>query len=350
MRTLTVTICAVAALVVAGCSSHDEKFEDRVPPPPVKSASAEELAASAATIVLRFRGDVDRLPADALAPLTQASALAFRASGAPGLRAVTRQYADGLLRARLPTSRARAFYGRERPDSADAAITARAVDALVDAFLATHEPRYRRAAASGAAALTSPSLGLRRARGGAVFRDPPRRGNRRSVALSAEVARALRRASDPLIGARTAAVADDLLGGVVRAQEGLGRWYAFLGTRTPMTLEQWSTTLLAVATSPAKGPAGGVAGAGIPALFGTGFSQQGAPNPQALPDPSGRGAPLAISAFDAFPAEPKYALLVTQRTLERLRKDGTVDSAGARNAELQALYATGLARRSLSSR
>ena len=350
MRALATTTIMLTALILAGCSSHEGEFEDRVPPPPDRSGTAAELADAAAQIVLLYRDDIDVLAADALAPLTQASALTFRATGAPGMLITTRRYADVLLRARVPRARGQAFFGSERPNRADAAITARSVDALIDAFLATRDERYREAAISGATALASPSLGMIGAPGGLVLRDPWRRGRGRNVALTAEGARALRRAADPLMGAPTMQTSDALLAAVEDAQQGLGRWFAFLGKRVPMDMESWATTLFSIASLRGESPVQGIAGAGIPALFRTGFTTTGKPNLRALPDGRGRGVALAISAFDAFTANPTYARLVTARVLESRREDGTVLRVARDDAQGQALYAAALARRSLSLR
>lgn len=347
LRALAVTIGLTLLLLAAGCSSHEAKFEDRVPP---RAVPAPELVEAAARISQRYRSHADYLAADALAPLTQATAVAFQASGAPRLRTLTRRYADILLEAQLQRQRGSPFFGSERPGRADAAITAEAVDALTDAYIATRDVRYRDAAVAGARALESASLGVERVRGGLMLRESARRGSGLSVALTAKVAHALRRAADPFIGAPTAETANEMLDAVARAQESRGRWFAFVGREVPMTMESWSTTLLALASVEGQSPVDGIADAGIPALFEAGFTTIGEPDLRALPDPDGYGPGLAISAFDAFEEDPTYARLATRRALERRRDDGTVVGADRDDARAQAIYALGFARRALSAR
>lgn len=338
----TVLFC----LLLAGCSSHETKFEERVPAAPMTAASTAELVQAAARVVLLYRDEAEGLPAAALASLTQASAIAFRASGVPGLRKQSVRYADLLLESRPQGARDGGFSGFGTPDLADAATTAMAVDALIDASTVTGRAQYRAAAVAGAKALTRPSLGLTRSPAGVLIRDPKRRGGRANVALTAQVAGALHRAAS--VGAPTATVSRQLFGSVAKAQEGLGRWYAYVGTRQPMDLRSWTTTLLAIAKYQ-QSPVEGIADAGVPALFGTGFTGNGVPKSESLPDPTGRGAASAISLFDAFPQNPFYARLTTQRALGQRRADGTMARASRDDVQVQALYALGFARRALTT-
>lgn len=349
MRALAAMIGIVGLLVLAGCSSHEPRYEDRVPPSP-KPASTRDLVDAAGRIAERYRRDAGRLPADALAPLTQASAIGFRVSGAPGLRMLTSHYADMLLASQLERRGGSPFFGAASPNRADAAITADSVDALVDAYVATRDPRYRQAAIEGATALKQPSLGLTPARGGLMMRVSSRGTQHLSVALTAQVARVLDRVGDPFIGGAATDTRNQLLRAVARAQQGLGRWYAFVGSEVPMNMEQWAMTLLSVASVDGRSPVAGIAASGITALFDAGFTPTGEPDLGAVHDRDGYGSGLAISTFDAYADAPRYALLVTQRALERRREDGTVMTVSRDDARVQGVYAVGFARRALSSR
>jgi hypothetical protein len=168
-----------------------------------------------------------------------------------------------------------------------------------------------------------------------------------SIALSAQVALALALASQPQIGAATSGHAILIERMLQRAQVALGRWYAFLGTKTPMDLEPWSTTLLTLASLTRSPSAQGMAGGGVPALWHAAFDARGGPNLAAVADPSRRGQAVAMSTFAAFQGDPALGHIEAQHIYERRRADGTIDAASASDASIQALYAIGLAREAL---
>lgn len=347
MRRAAAHVLVTAALAaLAGCSSHEERFESQVPPPPSRAVTSERLGEAAAELALARRDDLERLPADAIAPLAQAAAISFRATGAPGMRNLARSYAEVLLDARVPVGDGIAFFGSERPGVADPAVTALAADALVDVYVATREQRFRGALLAAVDALRTRRLGWRARGEVAGVTLPGEEGI--DIAATAAAARVLQRASDPIVGAPSRADARRALSLVKAEQVALGRWYARAGSETPMSLQEWATTLFVLAEAGDEEAVGAVGG-GFPAMFDLAFTAEGSPEPDGLSDPDGGGAAWAISAAAAF-ADTGYLERLAGSALEKRRPDGSVGWAPAEAHTAQARFALGFARAALRLR
>jgi hypothetical protein len=327
MRLLTILMLAIA---LAGCSSHDERFEDRVPPRPTDpSADGREMAAAAVGVLKRYRNDTDLLTADALAPLARGAAVTFQAGGAPGVRSLTRHYADALLAARVSVGPAQGFFGAMSPGEADPAATSAAGIALIEAFTATGDERYRRAAGSAATAVRSGALGWRSGpRGTGVQAD-----GGLDIALTAQAAEFLDRAADEL-DVDSADDADLAFETVLENQAALGNWFAAVNSDQPQSIAEWAISLNALLASPDdEGERVGVAGGGVPKLTSAVFGSSGEPEEEAFV-----GVALAMVTLALSPDQTD-AVRVLGRAAESQREDGTVGSLDPRDPVAQSYAA-----------
>lgn len=339
-----VLLAVLVCLVLAGCSSHERRYEGDVPAGPQREdpIGADRYAAAAGTIVLHYRDSAEVLSTTDLAYLTEAAAVTYRATSAPGVRLAATRYADLLVSARRKTKAGIAF-GSGTGDGVDPATTALAVNGLVQAYKVTGSQRYRTVAAKAAKTLASPSLGTRPGAGGLVVGAA---GRPAVVALTALVSRALRQAGGEGIDAGTTPAANRMEAAISKAEIAGGHWYADFSGKVPMDMEQWAMTLLSEVTS--RNPrATQVAFSGVPAFGRAAFDRDGDPRLKTLPDDSGRGTALALSVFIGL--DPTHlGPVVAERAFASRRQDGTVDRAPATAADVQALYAIGFAGRSLT--
>ncbi|MBA3747034.1 MAG: hypothetical protein H0W96_06015 [Solirubrobacterales bacterium] len=243
---------------------------------------------------------------DVLAPLTQAAAMLLRSTGGTGMRSLTRRYADALLEGQISDGGVRGFYSGNRTNEISLSTTLRAGIALTSAYRATGDERYAKAVRAVAASATRPAFGLVRLRDGYAMRAKqlPRRF---SVALSA-LASQFFTASSEVEGTALDAFARGALKTVASSQAAVGRWFAYVGGRTPMTLEQWGSTLTSLAALPYS-EARGITGAGVTALAEAAFKDDGDVRVGTL---TGGGQKDIARALQALASDP------TQRQTEKV--------------------------------
>lgn len=193
MRSRWSILISIATLCLAGCSTHDAKFDSVLAPvSPSPVAGVSFLQNAAGGLLLRYANHESALSTESLALLAQASAdgyIAIRDSWkarAAYLVQTARGFASVLERRRVPLDGGRAFTVGTRRRTGDPMVSAIAGDAFVDVFLATGGHSYAAAASAIVRALMgSTKLWLRsRAAGGGA------------AAVSATVALFLERAAD----------------------------------------------------------------------------------------------------------------------------------------------------------
>jgi len=345
----------LAALLLAGCSSHERRFESLVPPRTKSPPGAEEEDAVALQLIRRYRPVARRLPAETLASLTQASAILYYATPTTELHDSVGRFADALLGSRLRPG----YEWREDagPPRSDPGVTALAGTALIDAYLATRRQRYRSGVLSFVKAVRSRRLGWTRTRQGFAVRTPgtPRTLN---IALTGQVIQFLdhfgRALDRPRSGHPTAGSQpgqDRLPPGRLAARRGIdwirsaqpavGRWYAAVLTRRPRIGREWATTLLALAVI-GGGRASGILGPGVPAIWRAMFRANG--HPRRGTTSSREGLALALSVFEEW-SDRRYARRAFASALRTRRRDGSTSFAPARDSVTQAYFALSLARR-----
>src|ERR1039458_9580207 len=146
-------LISIATLCLAGCSTHDAKFDSVLAPvSPSPVAGASFLQNAAGGLLLRYANHESALSTESLALLAQASAdgyIAIRDSWkarAAYLVQTARGLASVLERRRVPLDGGRAFTVGTRRRTGDPMVSAIAGDAFVDVFLATGGHSYAAAA------------------------------------------------------------------------------------------------------------------------------------------------------------------------------------------------------------
>jgi hypothetical protein len=343
-RRLPLLACVI---LVSGCSTHERKFERDVPTPPSHAAQQSSQAADAATtLIQRYQPKTISLPTESLAALAQAAALLFEANGAPGMRGAARHFADTLLEARVATGSGQAFLGPASRRTPDLQATTDAGNALIEVFRATGDKRYLAAAKSAARAVRS--MGWSETRTGFAVRTP---GAKRlhSIPLTADVALLLRR-MNPLGGpAGSAREATSGFHFIAAHQAAVGRWYLNVGANTPMTLETWASTLLALASTRSVENQR-IVGGGAPGLWTAAFTDAGILRPSPLADKRGIGLAMSLRLFQRFPGSSRDGDLAFGSVLDDRRSDGTVKEGPGDDAVVQSNYALAFAERALALR
>jgi hypothetical protein len=338
-------ILLLAAALLTGCTTHREDLDPSSASRVAATADERKTALEAVRRLLGFRpGTIDQMSTEALAAATSAAALATSASADRDLATISRQYADALLRREAGRAGLSGFARAAAADTPDAAVTGLAALALLDAAEATGDARYESAARNAAQAVTDPRFGWVEARdhvGVAVPADEVataarRTGARRriSIALTATAWWLLRRTGDVLDAGRAR---DTVLGN----QAAVGRWYAILGTRVPMGLTDWATTLNAVIADPSR-QSQGVLGAGVPAIYAAAFESDGAVA-ERRQDADAQGVALALGVVAQY-ADWSYAARAFPAITDEMRPDGRID-LGADMPTAQAYFALAFARR-----
>jgi hypothetical protein len=335
------------ALMSVGCDTHEDKYEQDLPPPRSRevadSARAVEVSAN---LVRTYQARVNTLPPDALAFLAQTSALLFETTGAPGMKTAAQGFATTLLTGRLPAGTGQGFFSSANPNRPDAETTVIAGNALIDVFRITRDHRHFSAVESAVDAITSTELGWTRTTRGFAIRTS---GSRRaySIALTAEAALFLQRAATIGAGAASGAPAASAFRFVNANQAAVGRWYLSVGARTPMSLATWARTLLSFAAT-RNATHQGIVGGGEPALWEEAFGDGGAPRETPIVDVG--GVATALRLFQRFAGASRHANTAYSYVLGHLRPDGTVELARQTDSATQAHYALALAERAYALR
>jgi hypothetical protein len=349
-----VKVALLAAMLVTvsvsvGCDTHEVKYEQNVPPPRSKEiADADRAAEVSGKLVQTYLTRVNTLPPEALAPLAQASALLFEATGAPGTKVAAQSFAATLLGATLPAGEGQGFFDSANPTRPSAETTTIAGNALIDVFRVSRDRRYFSAVESAARGIMSPQLGWTRTKRGFAIRIP-RANGLYSIPLTAEAALFLQRAAT--IGAAPGSRAPSISAFrfVDTNQAAVGRWYLNAGANTPMTLATWARTLLALAST-SNATHQGIVGGGEAAIWAEAFSTDGAPRGTPLVETSGLGVASALRLFQRFDTPGRHADKAYAYVLGGLRPDGTIDQAGQRDSTTQAYYALAFAERAFALR
>ena len=338
MKQLVVILgCSLAGLG-AGCSTHEEKFEKDAPARPADTAA---LTSASSKLVTAPQRDIATLPPEALVALTQATATLFDATGAPGMRDLARRYAGYLLRAQLPTGEGGVgFYSAARPQAIDPDLSIRAGLALIDAYEATQEPSLRDVIDRLTGTVTSAPFGWVPFRGGAGLVDTNAGGRRVIVARTALASALLSRAASAM-HTSTRQEAAQAFRTVDGGQAAVGRWYAYLPSRSPMNLRTWATTLGALERMTGRA-AEGILGGGVPGLYTAAFTSNGRLKNNALTKGDATGIALSYGVLARY-ADAKYASAAFRELLSEFRQDGTARYAPADDFESQALFADAMA-------
>jgi hypothetical protein len=346
---LLAAMAVVTVLVSAGCETHEAKYEQNVPPPRSKEvADAARAAEVSSKLVHTYLARVNTLPPEALAPLAQASALLFEATGAPGAKTAAQTFAATLLGATLSAGRGQGFFNSASPNRPSAETTLIAGNALVDVFRITRDRRYFAAVESTARGIMSPQLGWTRTQKGFAIRVPHANGLY-SIPLTAEAALFLQRAATigAAPGLRTSG--SSAFRFVDGNQAAVGRWYLNAGANTPMTLATWARTLLALAST-SNATHQGVVGGGEADIWAEAFSTEGAPRRAPVVETNGLGVASALRLFQRFDTPGRHADKAYAYVLGGLRADGTIAQAGRGDSTTQAYYALAFAERAFALR
>lgn len=333
LRLPLAALACLTTLLLAGCSTHEEKFGDATP---ARVPSAIELRA--ATDKLLTLGDSSRaqLDPETAAIFTEAASEFATATGAPAARARAARFANLLLLARIGGA---GYYGAADPEKVDMPTTLRAGAAMRKAYEATGKERYRDVAAATPGSILAETSGWRSEDGKAFLFNSPN-SQRASIAESSLAAGELAAAAREL-DTGTEAQARAGLRGIADEQVALGRWYSTVGTTRPMSLQQWATTLLGLEAHESK-EADGIVAAGLPAMFPNAFTGGGRVVNSDLTKSDPRGVGVAVSALgrSVFTTQASAA---QRALLDRARTDGTIDLAPADDLAAQAEYARALA-------
>ena len=121
-------------------------------------------------------------------------------------------------------------------------------------------------------------------------------------------------------------------------QAALARWYAFIGTRDPMSLEQWGLTLTSLARFPAQ-ETQSILAAGVPAIYGVSFLPDGTVRPGDLTVQL-KGRAIAMQALASGAQQPYVASVFerAERAFAKPEDDGGSDDS--LQAELALAFAT----------
>jgi hypothetical protein len=299
-------------------------------------------------LIQRYQAKAISLPTESLAAFAQASAILFEDTGAPGMKAAAHEFADTLLEARVPVAGDQAFFSSASRGQPDLEATTDAGNALIDVFRVIEDERYLAAAQSAARAVTSPRMGWVATKKGFAVRTPEAQ-SLYNIPLTAEVALFLRRAASAGATKASANQAASAFHFIAIHQAAVGRWYLNVGARTPMNLQAWAGTLLALAsTRTAENQ--GIVGGGVAGLWSAAFMDSGTSVRGPLLDQRGLGVALSLRLFQRFAGASRDADLAYGHVLNHRRSDGTAAEARPDDGIAQAYYALAFAERAFALR
>jgi hypothetical protein len=334
-------VALVACLALAACGTHRKALESKAPPQGLPAGGTSELASATLALLNRESSRMDLLTPDALAPLTEAASIAFTRTGSTRAYGLVGEFANGLLAAQVTRAEKSGFFGATSGSVPQARTTAIAGVALAHAYKVTGDPRYRSAVLAAATDVTSPALGWTAASNGDGVREPGV-AQGPNIALTANAALLLERAGalgDPGLLAKARAA----LTTIYSSQAAVGRWYADVGGRRPMSLGEWATTLYDLIGDGSRESLG-ILGAGVPGIYANAFAPGGKliKNRQTEGQPVGVALTLrAVAAWEESSlAEKAFSKLIQLR-----RSDGTITLARADDLVSQADFALALAQR-----
>lgn len=334
MRLRAILTVVGSVLLLGGCATHEPKFRDAGEP---RLSPLDEVRDTSDRLITAPSRAIASVPTDALTALTRAAAIQYQGTGGAGMRRLTERYADALLDARTVVDGQQVFPSGPGAPKTSPSTTLRAGLALAEAYRATRAPRYVAAVRSIARRASDEAFGLEKFQGGYVMRTAgsPRR---RSVALTALAAAFMNEAAQ-LDGGRWRRFADGALRTVMESQAAVGRWWAFVDTTVPMTLEQWGTTLNALSKFPAGEPQA-VQVTGVSAIYQVAFTPDGAVRSTALTKGQRKGIAVALRALASGPPQP-FAADAFDVAGERLANDAVGQGSDASfHAEVALAFAT----------
>jgi hypothetical protein len=338
----------LTVLITGGCSTHETKYEEGLPPPPSRlTADRDRASRAAARLISNYQPRIAELSSEALAPLAQGAALLFGATGAPAMRTAARSFADTLLQAQISVNGGKAFFGSADPRRSDLQTTIAAGDALLDVFNVTGDSRYRSAVQDALKAMRSSELGWAKTKNGYAVKVPRRR--QYNIPETAAAALLLRRSAKLNINPAVRAEGTSAFGFVDANQAAVGRWYLNVGGKVPMSLTTWASTLLSLASARDL-KYQGIVGGGAPALWSAAFTDAGIPRQIPLVDNRGVGVALALRLFQRFAGTAPDAETAYASVLSHLRPDGSVEWASPGDNVAQAYYALAFAERAFALR
>jgi hypothetical protein len=130
---------------------------------------------------------------------------------------------------------------------------------------------------------------------------------------------------------------------IYSSQAAVGRWHANVGGHHPMGLGEWGATLFDLLANGTKESLG-IAGAGVPALYGLSFDRGGHLLRNQLTENQPTGIALGLRALAAYP-EINLAGAAFGELINLRRPDGTISLAPPNDAVSQGYFALAFAQR-----
>lgn len=329
MRRVCIALACLGLL--SGCTTHLAAYDAQAPPQDQPTLAPRLI--SAATRLLNREMLKPSASAGVTGGLTTASALLYRATRSPYFLSTTRTLADRLL------SQATARVGVRRAPSPLDATRAQTANALLAAYAIAHDPSYVTEARTIAATILANRSGW-----GSVAAGTGVLTNSRPKRIQIEPTADVVLLETRLIGLGDSALRpmqNASLQTIYRNQAAVGRWWEILGTHIPMSIDEWSRTLLDLWQVRDK-TAIGIMGAGMPALRDamlTGARTMNVGGPFGATPLDTALALRATAAYD--PTGIARPLLAD--VLQRQRRDGTISLAPATDAATQSQFALALA-------
>ena len=340
MRAVAVLVAVAMCMVVTGCGTHRRDLESKAPMQGAPSQGAGEFATSVVALLDRESSRMNLLSSEALVPLTEAAAATFRQAGSPHAYALIQRFASALLAARVTRAGGSGFFGAGGGSAPVPRITAAAGLALARAYSVTGNSVYMDAAREAANDVTSRALGWVASPPGDGAREAGNKGP--NIAMTANAALLLKRAGaygDSRLVAKSRAAFSTIF----TSQAAVGRCYADVGGRRPMSLSEWGMTLFDLSSDGSKESLG-ILAAGMPGLYANAFDAHGQllQNGQTKAQPLGVAMTLrALASWE----ETSLADKAFEKVVELRRADGTVSLAEPDDDVSQSYFALAFAQR-----